>query len=173
MLSRIFPKQFDNDYRGHQLAVWLLALFLLVKTFACVTQIGLNPFWTSRDVLQGVERVPLDTFGATAANAALVLFGWWGVTALMPTLLGFIVVVRYRSMISLIYLLLVFNHIGQQALADTAPIVGMLGADAPRPIAIIVMLIFGFGMSLLTPQRPKGAARNRPIAEETAPREKT
>ncbi|MDX2274482.1 MAG: hypothetical protein NW206_03445 [Hyphomonadaceae bacterium] len=63
-------------------------MFLLVKTFASVTQIGLNPFWSSRDVLQGVEKVPLDTFSATAAtaaNAALVLFGWWGVTALMPT----------------------------------------------------------------------------------------
>lgn len=171
MLDRIFPKQFDNHYRGHQLAVWLLALFLLVKTFASVTQIGLNPFWSSRDVLQGVEKVPIETFSATAANAALVLFGWWGVTALMPTLLGFLVVVRYRSMISLVYLQLVFNHIGQQWLADTAPVAGMLGAGAPRPIAIIVVLVFGLGMSLITPQMLKGPARSRPIAQENASRD--
>ncbi len=55
MLSRIFPKQIDNDNRGHQLAIWLLVLFLLAKTFASVTQIGLNPLWTNREVLHGVE----------------------------------------------------------------------------------------------------------------------
>lgn len=172
MLDRIFPSQFDNHYRGHQLAVWLLALFLLVKTFASVTQTGLNPFWTSRDVLQSVERVPLDTFSATAANAALVLFGWWGVTALLSTLLGFLAVIRYRSMISLVYLLLVFNHIGQQLLADSAPIAGMLGAGAPRPIAVIVLLLFGFGMSLMTPRGPKVAGRNGVPTQEAAARHK-
>ena len=36
MLSRMFPTQLDNDYRGYQAALWLLVLFLLVRTFAGV-----------------------------------------------------------------------------------------------------------------------------------------
>jgi len=61
MLSRIFPKQIDTDYRGLKFAIWVLVLFLLIKTFASVNAIGLNPLWTNREVLQSVERVPLDT----------------------------------------------------------------------------------------------------------------
>ena len=152
MLSRIFPRQID-EYRGYQLAVWLLALFLLVKTFASVNAIGLNPLWSNRDVLRGVEKVPLDTFSTEGASAAMVLFAWWGVTALVFTVLGFIAVVRYRAMIPLVYLLIVGSHIGQVVLADTAPIAGMLGAGAWRPIIGVALLLVGLAMSLTTPRR--------------------
>ncbi len=152
MLSRIFPRQVD-DYRGHRFAVWLLVLFLLVKTFASVNAIGLNPLWTNHDVLRGVERVPLDTFGTVAGNAAIVLFAWWGVTALMFTVLGFIAVVRYRALVPLVYLLMAVNHIGQQALADTSANVGVLGAGESRPLIVIAVLLIGFGMSVTTPRR--------------------
>lgn len=157
MLSRVFPKQIDNDYHGYNLAIWLLLLFLLVRTFASVTQIGLNPLWSNFEVLQGVEGVPLNTFDATAANAAIVLFGWWGATNLMLNVLGFIAVVRYRAMIPLVYLLIAGGHIGQVALADTAPIMRMLGAGAPRPIIGIAVLLIGFGMSLTTPRETGNA----------------
>lgn len=156
MLSRIFPERID-DYRGYPLAVWLLVLFLLIKTFASVNAIGLNPLWTNHDVLRGVERVPLDTFDATAANTAVVLFAWWGVTALMFTVLGLIVAVRYRAMVPLIYLLMAINHIGQQVLADVSPLVKTLGAGEPRPLTVIAALLIGFGMSVTTPRRLEGA----------------
>ena len=158
MLSRIFPKEIDNNYRGYQLAIWLLVLFLLVRTFASVTQIGLNPLWSTSEVLQSVEGVPLNTFNSKAAKAAIVLFGWWGATNLMLNVLGFIAVVRYRAMIPLVYLLIVGSHIGQVALADTALIVGMLGAGASRPIIGVGVLLIGFGMSLTSPRRLEGAA---------------
>lgn len=158
MLARIFPKKLDNDYRGLVLAVWLLVLFLLVKTFASITQIGLNPRWTGHDVLQGVERVPLDTFGTTAADAALVLFAWWGLTGLLPTLLGLIAVVRYRAMVPMIYLLMAINKIGEQVIVETSPLVRMLGEGAPTPLIAIAVLLIGFGMSLTTPRRLEGAA---------------
>ncbi|MBL8781265.1 MAG: hypothetical protein JNL06_10040 [Alphaproteobacteria bacterium] len=160
MLSRIFPRQID-EYRGYQLAVWLLALFLLVKTFASVNAIGLNPLWSNRDVLRGVEKVPLDTFSTEGASAAMVLFAWWGVTALVFTVLGFIAVVRYRAMVPLVYLLMAINHIGQQVLADTSPLVRMLGAGEPRPLIVIAVLLIGFGMSLTTPRGLEGGRLNK------------
>lgn len=153
MLSRIFPKQIDNNYQGHIFAAWLLALFLLVKTFASVNQIGLNPLWASREVLQGVEGVPLDTYSASAADAAIVLFGWWGVAGLTPTLLGLIAMVRYRAMIPMIYLLMAITKIGEQGLAETSPVVGMLGAGASLPLIAIALLLVGFGLSVTTPRR--------------------
>lgn len=148
MLGRIFPPQIDNNYRGHWLAAWLLALYLVVKTFASINAIGLNVLWTNREVLQGVEGVPLDTFGASAAGAATVLFAWWGVASLMPAVLGLIAMVRYRAMIPLIYLLMAATKIGEHGLAETSPTVGMLGEGAPMPLIIIAVLLVGFFLSL-------------------------
>jgi hypothetical protein len=157
VLNPIFPKRIDNTYHGHQLAVWILTLFLLVKTFASITQIGLNPLWTSREILQGVEGVPLDTYTTSAADAAIVLFGWWGIAGLMPTLLGFVAVLRYRAMIPIIYLLMAITKISEMALAEISPIVGILGAGAPMPLIGVALLLVGFGLSVTTPRRSKGA----------------
>lgn len=156
MLSRIFPTQIDNAYQGRQLAVWFLTLFLLVKAFASVTQMDLNPFLSNREILQDVEGVPLDTFSAGAANAALVLFAWWGVAGLMLTVLGLIAVIRYRAMIPLIYLLTAITKIGETAIAEISPVVGMLGAGASMPLIGIGVLLLGFGLSVTPPRKRDG-----------------
>ena len=150
VFDRIFPKQLDNHYRSHQLAAWLLALFLLVKTFASVTQIGLNPFWTSRDILQGVEKVPFDTFSATAANAALVLFGWWGVTALLSTSPSLLAVIRYRSM-DRVGLSTVGFQPHRTAIARRQLLLPGCSVRAPRD-ASRSLSCCGLGMSMMAPQ---------------------
>jgi len=149
VLSRLFPDQIDNQYRGLFAALLLLFAYLLVKAFACVNAIGLNPLWTSRAVLEGVEAVPLQGFDPIEANATLLLFAWWGVAGLAPTLLGLLAIARYRSMIPLIYLLMLASKGGEVLVAEDAAIVGMLGAGAPAPFIVLGVLMTGFILSLV------------------------
>lgn len=165
MLSRIFPKRIDNNYHGYHPAAWLLLLLLLGRTAAAVHAIGLNSLWTSRDVLQGVEGIPLDTFGATAVDAAILLFARWGVTHLVLTLLGFVALVRYRAMIPLIYLLLALDHIGMHEFAELTSIGRADGSSAPMPFVGIAVTLIGFGMSLTT-RRPSEVAPEPPHARD-------
>lgn len=160
MLSRLFPRQIDNDYRGFKLAIWLLVPLLLFKSAISVNALGLNPLMTNREVLQRADRIPLDTFSTNAADAAVLLFAVWGVTHLMLNVLGFIAVVRYRAMIPLIYLLLAIDHIGRRALVDIYPIIRVDDGtvDVPVNLILIALLLIGFGMSLTTPRRREGAA---------------
>ncbi|MBI1213679.1 MAG: hypothetical protein GC190_19645 [Alphaproteobacteria bacterium] len=153
MLARLFPERIDNTYRGYQAAIWILVLFLLGKTLASVNAIGANPYWSSRDVLQGVEGFPLDNFGATGAKAALLLYGWWGFSHLMLTVLAVIALVRYRSMIPLIFLLAAIEKIGMQFLAETAQLNGAGGAGAAMPLVVIALLLIGFALSISTPRQ--------------------
>lgn len=160
MFSRLFPKQIDNNYRGYTLAIWLLVLLLLFKTSISVNAVGWNPYMTSGEVLQKADRIPLDTFGANAANAAVLLFAVWGVTHLVLNVLGFIALVRYRTMIPLLYLLMAIDHIGRRALVDVYPIIRVDDgtANVPVNLILIALLLIGFGMSLTTPRRLEGAA---------------
>jgi hypothetical protein len=160
MLSRLFPKQIDNNYQGYKLAIWLLVLLLLFKTSISVNAVNWNPLMTSGEVLQRADGIPLDTFSANAADAAVLLFAVWGVTHLVLNLLGFIALVRYRTMIPLIYLLMAIDHIGRKAAAEAFPIVrvndGTVGV--PVNLILIALLLIGFGMSLTTPRKLEGAA---------------
>lgn len=155
MLSGLFPRQLDNNYRGYKLAIWLLVLLLLFKTSISVNAVGWNPLMTSGEVLQRADRIPLDTYGANAADAAILLFAVWGVTHLVLNVLGFIALVRYRSMIPLIYLLIAIDHIGRMAAVNAFPIVRAEAGTVSVPVNLILvaLLLIGLGMSLTTPRR--------------------
>ena len=65
MLARIFPKQFDNNYRGLWLAVWLFVPLMLVKALQ-----GANSMIFPRQVLVGADGIPIDQYGPAAGDAA-------------------------------------------------------------------------------------------------------
>jgi hypothetical protein len=137
-----------------------LVLLLLFKTSISVNAVGWNPLMTSRDVLQRADRIPLDTYGANAADAAVLLFAVWGVTHLVLNLVGFIALVRYRTMIPLIYLLMAIDHIGRKAAVDAFPIVRVSDGTVSVPVNLIIitLLLIGLGMSLTIPEKREGAA---------------
>jgi hypothetical protein len=117
MLSRLFPRQIDNDFRGHVLAVWLLVPLTLMKLFQGANVAGLNPWVSSRHVLQTADRVPVDTFGAEAASHLVFLFAAWGLGIFVLGLLGTIALIRYRAMIPLVFLLLLIEQLGRKWLS--------------------------------------------------------
>lgn len=105
MLTRLFPKQIDNDYRGHVLAIWLLVPLALTKLLQGASVAGLNPLRTSRQILEAVDRVPVGAFPAEAASHLVFLFAAWGVCIFVLGLLGILALLRYRAMMPLMYLL--------------------------------------------------------------------
>ena len=66
MFDRLFPRQFDNDFRGWQLAIWLFVPIILLKTV-----IGVNSIVDSHRVASSADGIPLDSYGAAAAQAVV------------------------------------------------------------------------------------------------------
>ena len=71
----------------------------------------------SRQVLEGVDNVPVSTFPAEAASHLVFLFAACGVGIFILGLLGMVVLLRDRAMIPLMYLLLLIEQVGRQALS--------------------------------------------------------
>jgi hypothetical protein len=116
-MLRLFPKQIDNDYRGHVLAIWLLVPLALMKFLQGANVAGLLGTGNSRQVLEAVDNVPVGTFPAEAASHLVFLFAAWGVSVFVLGLLGIVVLLRYRAMIPLMYLLLLIEQVGRKALS--------------------------------------------------------
>lgn len=116
MLARLFPRRIDNAYDGRVVAVWLLALLALVKLVQGANVAGLNPWVSSRRVLETADRVPVGAFPAEAAAHLVFLFASWGLGIFLLGLLAVVVLVRYRAMIPLMYLLLLVEQLGRKVL---------------------------------------------------------
>jgi len=158
MLDRLFPKVIDNDYRGWWLAVWMLAPLILLKLVMGINVAGLNPWVSNRQVAIGADGLALDSYGPEAASVVMFMFASWGLMLLVLSLLGLLVLARYRAMIPLMYLLLGMEQFGRKAIALAQPIVKAAAkSDGLSPAFLInsgfmAVLLIGFILSL-TPRQ--------------------
>ena len=155
MFGRIFPRQIDNAYRGHALAVWLLAATVLGKFIMGANVAGLNPWLSNRFVITDADHIAIDTFGAEAASSVMFSFASWGLALLVLSLLGGVVLIRYRAMIPLMFLLLSIEHFGRWEISRLNPIVrtikgqGFSSGVLSINYAFMAMLAAGLALSLL------------------------
>jgi len=116
MASRIFPASFDAGYRGHRLGLWILwpltALNLLIDLGTIF----------SADSAARPDGIPLAAYPPDAARAVVGVAAFLGLSDLLLTLLCVLALVRYRSMIPLMYLVLVVQWLAHKGVGLMKPI---------------------------------------------------
>lgn len=140
--------------RGYGLAIWLLVPILLVKFLMGLNVAGLNPWISNRWIAQTADGIPLESFGVAAASTVMFLFASWGLVLFVLSLLGIIVLIRYRAMIPLMYLLLLVEQFGRTGIISLAnPIVRAVKTDEVSfgfliNWGFVALLAIGFASSL-------------------------
>jgi hypothetical protein len=144
MLNQLLPRQADNGYQGHKLALWLFGALVLLKTI-----IGFNSIINGNVVASSADGIPLNTFPAAAAATIVSLFALSGLRQLTFCLIGLVVLVRYRTLVPLMFALLLLEHVGRQVILQLLPI---SRTDRP-PGAVVTMVLMtvtvvGLGLSM-------------------------
>src|SRR5579864_289537 len=155
MLNQIFPKKFDNTFRGHWLAIWLFAPVVFMEL-----AMGVNSIINTRTVVMSADGIPLDRYGAGGADAVIALFAIAGLFRVLLALQGVVVLIRYRTMIPLMYLELLILQLGSKALLLVHPVaksgVSTAHLGSAFIFAIIGMLLIGFVLSILNKANSPG-----------------
>src|ERR1039458_7067137 len=123
-LNRIFPQRIDNTYRGHPLAVWFFIPVVVLKT-----GIALATIFNGRGAAQSADGIPLDSFGASGAEAVVALFAIWGLAQLVFSVVGVLAVTCYRAMIPFLFVLFLLEHLARRWVLLVKPI-----ARARKPL---------------------------------------
>jgi len=144
VLNRIFPRQFDNAYSGWRIAIWLFVPIVLVDLV-----IGANSMISTRMVAMSADGIPLDRFGNGGAEAVIALFALLGLSRLVIALVCVVALIRYRSMVPLMYLTLLLLHLGNRALNTLHPIATTAAPGALVVNVLLALLVTGFVLSLL------------------------
>ena len=153
MLDRIFPQRFDNDYRGHKFALWLFGLLVLVKL-----AISLGTIFNGYQAASSADGVPLDTFPPAAAQAVVTLFALLGLVHLMLLLICIVALIRYRTMVPLMFAVLLLEYLGRRLILLVMPV-----ATAGTPpglfinLALLVVMIGGLLLSLWNRENRRAA----------------
>lgn len=155
MIDRIFPKRFDNNFSGHVAALWLFGVYVALRIV-----INVNVIFNTRSVAVGGDGIPLDTLSPNAAATVLMLFAVQAVGQLVLALLGLLVLIRYRTMVSLMAVLLLGELIARRVYLMAHPV------ERTETISVGTYLNYGFlalllailALSLMS-RTSRGAAR--------------
>src|SRR5215218_5537045 len=147
MLKRLFPSQFDNHYRGHRAALWLLGLLI-----ALTLVVSANSILNSAYVAVGADGLPIGTYGPAAARSVLMLFALDALGQLVLSLISLTALIRYRSMVPFIYLLVLCQQLARRFIIQSYA-VPRVSTEAVVPYVVygvIALLALGLALSLLS-----------------------
>ena len=143
MLNQILPQRIDNTYRGHALALWRFLPVVVLKT-----GIALGTIFNGRGAAQSADGIPLDSFGASGAEAVVALFAIWGFSQLVFSVLGGVLALtRYRAIIPFMFVLL--EHLARRWILLVKPIAGTgIPPGVFINLVLLVLMIVGLALSL-------------------------
>lgn len=153
MLAALFPRVADNRYPGRKLGLWLFALMTLKIVM------GINIMFNAPSVAQSADGIPVQSYGPAASAAFSFMFAVWGFYQLLIGLTSLIVLVRYRSLIPLAFLLLLLELVGRKLLQMQWP-VERIGSPSGNYINAVLLgiMVLGLVLSLWRPRSVKGGA---------------
>lgn len=157
MSQRLFPKQPSGSFEGHRLALWLLGLIVALKAL-----MGGNSILNAAEVASKADGIPVETFGATAAREVVLLFEMVGLGQLVLAVIGAVVLIRYRALAPLVFLLFLVEHVGRRLIVFANAVEPSRTASPGFYInmGLLALLVIGFALSLWTrPQRDSDRAR--------------
>ena len=144
MINQLLPQRIDNTYRGHKLALWVFALVVSVKIFQSLMLI-----FNGDSIARSADGFPLETFTPAAAQTVVALFSLAGISLLIISLLCGLVLVRYRSVVTFMFALLVLDYLARQLLVHFVPLVRT--GTPPGPVVNFILfslMIVGLALSL-------------------------
>lgn len=136
MLGTLLPSRIDNTYKGYPLALWIFGVVVGVRIAQSLLVI-FNGYVTARDA----DGIPVDSYPPEASQQMVALFAQGSLWRLTLALLCVLVLVRYRSAVPLMLVVLLLNYLASQVILFFVPIVRV--GTPPGPYV-------NFGLFVLT-----------------------
>ena len=144
MFDQLLPQRVDNTHRGYKLALWLFALLLLLKIV-----MSLSSIFNAYSVASSADGIPLDTYTSACARTIVSLFALLGLSRFTICLLCILVLIRYRSMVPLMFALLLLEHLSRTLILQFLPIVRIGTPPGPYVnLVLLALMIVGLALSL-------------------------
>ena len=146
MKYRLLPSSFDNNFDGHSISLWLFGLITTVTLVRSLTHIFLPDGGA-----QSIATVPLDQYSSGAESSVISTFALWGLSQLLIAIVMLIAALRYRSMVPLLYSLLIVEYVGRIYIGIFKPLETLqTPPGATGSLVILGVSLVGLLLSLRT-----------------------
>lgn len=117
LLARLFPPRLDNEFPDNRIALWAFHGLTLVTLWR-----SLHHVLATDGGAQTIATIPLDRYDPAASATIIAMFALWGLAQLITALVMLLACVRYRSIIPLLWLLVLVEYAGRWLVLHAKPI---------------------------------------------------
>ncbi len=155
MSTQLLPRQLDNDYRGRKVALWLFGIVILLRAFCAVNSVLAGHF-----VARVSEGIPATALAA-GGDPIVGLLGLRGLSQVALCVLYLLALVRYRSFVPFLFLLVLLEVAGRFVIVQLTPLAPTGTPPATiLHLAVLGLSLLGLPLSLVTrPARPAESGR--------------
>ena len=153
MFKRVLPGTIDNSYSGHKLGIWLMALIIVMKL-----GMGFPSMFIGSVTAQNAHKLNLDAFAPEASQILVLLLARSGLSTVVLALFCLLVLIRYRAMIPVTYVLILVEHAGRAfLLLKESAITGTSSASIVS-YALLFFTVVGLAAALYGSSRRENAS---------------
>lgn len=141
MRNKILPPVIDDNYKGNKIALWFFYLITVVTVVRSCIHI-----FKDDGGAQSIATIPLDSYTDAGAATVILIFAYWGLSQLMFGLLQSVVALKYKSLIPLMYLFLIFEYACRFGISlfKTIETTGQAPGGVANYVAPILFLVMFF-----------------------------
>ena len=139
---KILPDVIDNQFRGLKIAQYAF----LIITVATLVRSLIHVFAPDGGA-QSIATIPLASYSSDAAAAVVLMFSLWGLSQLLMGVVYLVVYIRYKSLISAMYVLMIVEYAMRIVIGQMKPIVttgtapGSIGNWIMVPVCAILLAL--------------------------------
>ena len=144
MFATVLPRHLDNGYEGRRIGLWLFAFVVLMKSAQSLAIIFAGAK-TARDA----DGIPLDAFSAAASQTVQAIFAQQSLWRLTVCVVCWIVLLRYRRAIPLMFALLAANYVAGEIVFRFVPLPRVGTPPGPAiNLVLFALMVAGFAVSV-------------------------
>ena len=147
IFETLLPAKIDNVVRGTKIPLYVFALYAIVSTVrSCIHLLSPDG---GAGTIAGMD------LSVAGADGIIFAFALWGSSQLLFALIQLLVVVRYKSLVPLMYLMLMLEVLLREFVGATKPVTfahtppGAIGNQLVLPLAALMLVL-----SLWSANRP-------------------
>jgi hypothetical protein len=118
VIDLVLPEKITNEFKGHKITLYVfIGIVLMTLVRSCIH------IFAPDGGAQSVAGFPLNTYTESASSMIILIFSLWGTSQLLMGIVYVIVLIRYKSLIPLMYILLLIEYVSRFLLGVFKPAV--------------------------------------------------
>jgi len=142
IVETVLPGQISNDFKGHKLVLYVFIVILAMTLVRSLIHV-----FAPDGGAQSIAGFPLNTYPEAASSLIVLIFSLWGASQLLMGFVYLLVLIRYKSLIPLMYVLIFIEYSSRLLIGFFKPAVsthvvpGGVGDYIMIPLSLLMLVL--------------------------------